>query len=488
MRYIAIDLGATSGRVILASVGAETVEMTEVGRFPNEIFETDGISYWNLPALWMSILDALKKVGDMGVSVASIGIDTWGVDYACVGADGKIIGTPVSYRDRNTSGEPQRYFQRALSANRVYDITGIQVMDFNTLFQLSTHRRMDLAALKQAKQLLFLPDALSFMMTGEAVTEYTIASTSQLLDVRTRDFSDEILQSVDLTRDRFPKMVYPGHRVGVLTKELSQFTGLGQVPVIAVAGHDTASAVAAVPATSNRPFAYLSSGTWSLMGVELKEPIVNEKARRYNFTNEGGIDSTIRFLKNICGMWILEQCRKEWTAQGIPCTHPQLMAEAEKEPHWRSLIFPDAPEFANPRSMIRAIVDYCAHTNQCVPHTPGQITRCIYDSLALRYLQVMEMLRDLVPESPECLHVIGGGSQNTALNQLTASVLEMPVIAGPVECTAIGNIMLQARAAGEVHSLRQMRALIARAFPTQTFQPQAIPGLQKAYKNFLTLK
>ncbi len=488
MRYIAIDLGATSGRVILASVGAETIEMTEVARFPNEIIEHEGISYWNFPALWMSILDALKKVGQMGVEITSIGIDTWGVDYACMGEDGKMMGTPVSYRDRNTEGEPLRYFERALSANRVYDITGIQVMDFNTLFQLSTHRRMDLPQLKQAKQLLFLPDALSFMMTGNAVTEYTIASTSQLLDVRQRDFSDEILKTVDLTRDRFPKIVYPGHCVGKLSKELASYTGLGQIPVIAVAGHDTASAVAAVPATTNHPFAYLSSGTWSLMGVELQEPIVNEMARRYNFTNEGGIDGTIRFLKNICGMWLLEQCRKDWQAQGINCSHPQLMAEAEKEPHWRSLIFPDAKCFANPRSMTRSIVEYCATTKQIVPHTPGQFTRCIYDSLALRYRQVMEMLKELAPEKPECLHVIGGGSQNTSLNQLTASVLEMPVIAGPVECTAIGNIMLQARAAGEVDSLRRMRALISRAFPTQKFQPQALPDLQKAYRSFLTLE
>ena len=327
-----------------------------------------------------------------------------------------------------------------------------------------------------------MPDALSYMLTGEMVCEYTIASTSQLLDPRTRELDGRLLQSVGLTREHFGRMVMPGTVMGTLTPEVQAMTGLGAVPVIAVAGHDTASAVAAVPAADEH-FAYLSSGTWSLMGIETKEAVINEKSYAYNFTNEGGVEGTTRFLKNICGMWLYERCRKEWT--DAPRSHAELQAEAMKVTPFQSVINPDDPCFANPPSMVEAIKDYCKKTGQHVPEGYAETCRCIFDSLALRYRQVFEWLKEFADFPITTLHIIGGGSLNEYLDQFTANSLGVEVLAGPQEGTAIGNIMLQAKASGIVGDIWEMRRIIARSITMKRFVPQDQDEWDAAYSRYL---
>ena len=426
----------------------------------------------------MHIIDGLKLVAHRGESIASIGIDTWGVDFVCVGKDGNLLRQPYAYRDPHTVGAPEALFSR-ISRSEVYGKTGIQIMNFNSLFQLDTLRRNHDSALEAADKILFMPDALSYMLTGEMVTEYTIASTAQLVNAQTRRLEPELLKAVGLSEKNFGRFVFPGEKVGVLTEEVQKITGLGAIPVIAVAGHDTGSAVAAVPAL-DRNFAYLSSGTWSLMGVETDAPVINAETEALNFTNEGGVEGTIRLLKNICGMWLLERCRLNWG----DTSYPELINEADACEPFRSLINPDDDCFANPADMEKAIAEYCRATGQAVPEKRGQVVRCIFESLALRYRQVLENLRSLSPRPIDTLHVIGGGSRNDLLNQFTANAIGIPVIAGPSEATAIGNVMIQAMAAGEATDVAGMRQLINRSIPLKTYQPQDTEAWDAAYIHF----
>lgn len=480
--FFAVDLGATSGRTILGTFTPQGLELKDVNRFPNHLIEVGGHYHWDIYELYRHILDGLKLAARMDdVQITSIGIDTWGVDFVCVGKDGGLIRQPYAYRDPHTTGAPEAFFTR-IPRKDVYGWTGIQVMNFNSLFQLDTLRRNNDSALEAADKILFTPDALSYLLTGEMVTEYTIASTSQMVNASTRKLEPALLEAVGLTEDNFGRFVYPGETVGTLTKEIQKITGLGEIPVIAVAGHDTASAVAAVPAL-DRNFAYLSSGTWSLMGVEVDAPVINEETETLNFTNEGGVDGTIRLLKNICGMWLLERCRAEW---GEP-SHPELIAEAQASEPFRSLINPDDALFANPANMEQAIRTYCLDHHQSLPETRGQVVRCIFESLALRYRQVLENLHSLSPRPVEVLHVIGGGSRNDLLNQWTANALALPVVAGPSEATAIGNVMIQALAAGTASDVVSMRQLINRSIPLKTFTPQDIEVWDAAYLQFKQL-
>jgi len=417
-------------------------------------------------------------VAHRGESIASIGIDTWGVDFVCVGKDGNLLRQPYAYRDPHTVGAPEALFSR-ISRSEVYGKTGIQIMNFNSLFQLDTLRRNHDSALEAADKILFMPDALSYMLTGEMVTEYTIASTAQLVNAQTRRLEPELLKAVGLSEKNFGRFVFPGEKVGVLTEEVQKITGLGAIPVIAVAGHDTGSAVAAVPAL-DRNFAYLSSGTWSLMGVETDAPVINAETEALNFTNEGGVEGTIRLLKNICGMWLLERCRLNWG----DTSYPELISEADACEPFRSLINPDDDCFANPADMEKAIAEYCRATGQAVPEKRGQVVRCIFESLALRYRQVLENLRSLSPRPIDTLHVIGGGSRNDLLNQFTANAIGIPVVAGPSEATAIGNVMIQAMAAGEATDVAGMRQLINRSIPLKTYQPQDTEAWDAAYIHF----
>lgn len=478
--FFAVDLGATSGRTILGTLSEGSLELRELTRFANPIIETGGHFYWDIYALYNEIIGGLKVVAREGVEIASIGIDTWGVDFVFVGKDGGLLRNPYCYRDPHTVGMMDDYF-RHVGKERVYDLTGIQFMNFNSLFQLYTLHEAKDSALEAAEKILFMPDALSYMLTGEMVTEYTIASTSQILNPRTKQMEQELLDVCGVQTSQFGRFVFPGTQIGVLSDEVQRQTGLGAIPVIAVAGHDTASAVAAVPAKDER-FAYLSSGTWSLMGVEVKDAIINAESFDKNFTNEGGVEGTTRFLKNICGMWLLERCRKEWAEN---YSYNELIDAALAVPSFRSLINPDAPCFANPTSMIDAIKGYCRDTGQLVPESFGEITRCIFESLALRYRQVFGYLQQMAAFPIEVLHVIGGGSRNNLLNQFTCNAVGVPVVAGPSECTAIGNIMLQAKAAGVVEDIAAMRRLIADSVETVIFVPEEDAVWDKGYEQYI---
>lgn len=482
--FFAVDLGATSGRTIIGTLTGGKIELEELTRFDNNLIETGGHFYWDIYALYFEIIKGLKLAAQRELPIRSIGIDTWGVDFVCVGKDGALLRNPLSYRDPHTFGMMEDYFERAIDKAKVYDITGIQFMNFNSLFQLYAMRKNNDSALAGAEKILFVPDALSYMLTGKMVCEYTIASTSQMLDPRTKQLDEQLLASVGLSRDNFGRMVNPATEIGVLTKEVQQLTGLGAIPVIAVAGHDTGSAVAAVPAKDEK-FAYLSSGTWSLMGIETRNAIINDLSYERNFTNEGGIDGTTRFLKNICGMWLYERCRKEWT--DAPKSHTELIAAAMEQPAFQSIINPDDPMFANPASMVEAIKDYCRQTGQHVPEGYAEICRCIFDSLALRYRQVFNYLREMASFPIEVLHIIGGGSLNAYLNQFTANSLGIEVLAGPQEGTAIGNIMLQAKASGDVGDIWDMRRIIAASIELKRFEPTDKDQWDNAYGRFLKI-
>lgn len=492
--FFAVDLGATSGRTIIGSMADGRLEQEEITRFPNNLIETGGHFYWDIYALYLEMIRGLKEVARRGLDIASIGIDTWGVDFVFIGDDGAILRNPMAYRDPHTFGRMEEYFEKVMDRQNVYDITGIQFMNFNSLFQFYAMQQDGNVAMKMAKEVLFVPDALSWMLTGEAVCEYTIASTSQMLDPRTGDLSEKLIESVGMKRSQFGRMVQPGTQIGVLTEEVQKMTGLGPVPVIAVAGHDTGAAVAAVPA-KNEQFAYLSSGTWSLMGIETKNAIINDRSYELNFTNEGGIEGTTRFLKNICGMWLYERCRKEFkdsTGEPLSASHQELQGSAMQVEAFRSIINPDDKAFANPPSMIEAIQTYCRETGQAVPETPAEICRCIFDSLALRYRQVFQWLKEFYlstgkPSSTiNVLHIIGGGSLNKYLNQFTADACGVEVLAGPQECTAIGNIMLQAKAMGLVKDIWEMRRIIANSVDLVAYHPSGDKATwDAAYEKYL---
>ena len=481
--FFAVDLGATSGRTIVGTLDDGKVILEELTRFDNNLIEANGHFYWDIYALYFEIIKGLKAAKQRDLCITSIGIDTWGVDFVCVAEDGSV-SQPIAYRDPHTFDAMDDYLENVMSKEKVYDVTGIQFMNFNSIFQLYAMKRAGNSALKNAQKILFIPDALSYMLTGNMVCEYTIASTAQLLDPRTGQLDPRLLASIGLTQSKFGRMVNPGDLVGALTADVQKQTGYGAIPVIAVAGHDTGSAVAAVPA-KNEKFAYLSSGTWSLMGIETKEAIINHISYERNFTNEGGIEGTTRFLKNICGMWLYERCRKEWT--DAPKSHPELIAEAMKQPAFQSIINPDDACFANPSSMIDAIQTYCKETNQHVPQGYAEICRCIFDSLALRYRQVFSYLTEMASFPIEVLHIIGGGSLNDNLNQFTANSCGVEVLAGPQEGTALGNIMVQAKAAGEVKDLWDMRKVIANSLYLKRFSPADKEIWDAAYVKYLKI-
>lgn len=481
--FFAVDLGATSGRTIVGTLDDGKVILEELTRFDNNLIEANGHFYWDIYALYFEIIKGLKAAKQRDLCITSIGIDTWGVDFVCVAEDGSV-SQPIAYRDPHTFDAMDDYLENVMSKEKVYDVTGIQFMNFNSIFQLYAMKRAGNSALKNAQKILFIPDALSYMLTGNMVCEYTIASTAQLLDPRTGQLDPRLLASIGLTQSKFGRMVNPGDLVGALTADVQKQTGYGAIPVIAVAGHDTGSAVAAVPA-KNEKFAYLSSGTWSLMGIETKEAIINHISYERNFTNEGGIEGTTRFLKNICGMWLYERCRKEWT--DAPKSHPELIAEAMKQPAFQSIINPDDACFANPSSMIDAIQTYCKETNQHVPQGYAEICRCIFDSLALRYRQVFSYLTEMASFPIEVLHIIGGGSLNDNLNQFTANSCGVEVLAGPQEGTALGNIMVQAKAAGEVKDLWDMRKVIANSLNLKRFSPADKEIWDAAYVKYLKI-
>lgn len=484
--FLAFDLGATSGRSVVGTLRDGKIEIRELTRFPNSFVELHGKCYWNLFGLYEHLKEGLLACANEGITPDSIGVDTWGVDIVPIGKDGSILGMPRAYRDPYTEGAQERFFE-IVPREEVYDKTGIQFMNFNTLFQIFAAVQEGYTPIIEAKQLLFMPDALSYMLTGKAICEYTIASTSQILNPRTAKLETSLLAAAGVDANIFPEIKLPGSVIGALTDALAEESRLGKVNVVAVAGHDTASAVAAVPAENER-FAYLSSGTWSLMGIETKQPIIDEASFRHNFTNEGGVDGTTRFLKNICGMWILEQCRREWEREGKKYSYPQIVEMAHSAEPFVSFINPDDASFANPHSMLKAIEAFCVRTGQPVPQNDTQIVRTIFESLALRYREVLDILEGMAPFAIDVLHIIGGGSKNRLLNQFTANAIGKRVLAGPSEATAIGNVMMQAVAAGAVSSLAEARQIIRASIETEEFLPQDSEVWSEAYQRFQSVK
>ena len=463
MTYLAIDFGGGSGRVIAGTItdekGEKKLTMQLVHRFQNRQVRLGNHVYWDFPALFEDMKTGLKKAAQLGLKVSGIAIDTWGVDFGFIDRDGNLVGNPVCYRDARTNGMAERFFAD-VDRTAHYAVNGTQVMEINTLFQLLSLKLADSPQLQIADKMLFTPDLFSYFLTGEANTEYTIASTSEMLDARKRDWDWQLIDSLGLPRHLFCPIVMPGTVRGRLRKDIAEETGLGEVDVIAVGSHDTASAVAAVPATDDeQPVAFISSGTWSLLGVEINEPILTEEARRAEFTTEGGIGGKITFLQNITGLWFIQRLMAEWKEEGDEQQYDILLPAAEKAVI-DTVIPVDDAAFQNPPSMQQAIIDYCNAHNLTAPTSKAETTRVVLQSLAAKYAEATSALNAMLPSPIKKLHIIGGGSQNKLLNRLTEEALGVPVEAGPVEATGIGNILTQALAKGEVSDIAEMRRIV----------------------------
>ena len=467
--YLAADFGGGSGRVIAGSLLQGKLELEEIHRFTNRQVKLGNHVYWDFPALFEDMKTGLKLAAQKGYHVKGIGIDTWGVDFGLIDKKGNLLGNPVCYRDARTDGMPDKVFQ-ILDAQKHYACTGIQVMPINTLFQLYSMKQHQDAQLEVARQLLFMPDLFSYFLTGVANNEYCIASTSELLDAQSRNWSVDTIRALGLPEHLFGEIILPGTIRGTLKEDIARETGLGIVDVIAVGSHDTASAVAAVPAVEN-PIAFLSSGTWSLLGVEVDEPILTEEARKAQFTNEGGVDGKIRFLQNITGLWILQRLMSEWKACGEEQDYDIIIPQAA-EAEIDTIIPVDDTIFMNPENMKNALIHYCRNHALQIPQNKAETVRCVLQSLAFRYRLAVEQLNRCLPAPIRQLNIIGGGSQNKLLNQLTADELGIPVYAGPVEATAMGNILTQAMAKGEIADLRELREIVTRSVTPQVYYPK----------------
>lgn len=467
--YLAADFGGGSGRLIAGSLLRGKLEMEEIHRFPNRQVRLGNHIYWDFPALFEDLKTGLRLAAQKGYAVKGIGIDTWGVDFGLIDRNGNLVGNPVCYRDRRTDGMPAEVF-RILDERKHYEVTGIQVMAINTLFQLYSMQKNREPQLEIARRLLFMPDLFSYFLTGVANNEYCIASTSELLDAKSRNWSEETIRALGFPEHLFGEIIQPGSIRGTLKEDIARETGLGPVDVIAVGSHDTASAVAAVPAVET-PIAFLSSGTWSLLGVETEEPILTEEARQARFTNEGGVGGRIRFLQNITGLWILQRLMDEWKARGEGLSYDTIIPQAAKV-GIDTIIPVDAPEFMNPENMENALMDYCRKHALHVPQTKAETVKCVLQSLAFKYRQAVEKLNRCLPSPIRCLNIIGGGSQNKLLNQLTADALDIPVYAGPAEATAIGNILTQAMAKEEIADLQELREIVCKSITPKIYYPK----------------
>ena len=471
--YLAIDLGAESGRVMSGRFDGQRLELDELHRFPNCTSLVNGTLFWDVLRLWNDISEGLGKAASLG-EVAGIGADTWGVDFALVDERGQMLSNPVCYRDARHDGYIERA-ARTVSKREIYQRTGLQFLGFNTLYQLLALKDQNPRELEQAQTLLFMPDLLHFWLSGQRRNEYSIASTSQMLDAKSRSWDEELLRRFDLPTRILAPLASPGEMLGTLRGEVATRLNLSaQTPVIAPASHDTASAIAAVPFHSNgERAAYLSSGTWSLMGLELAEPLVSDASFELGFTNEGGAFGTIRFLKNIAGLWLLQECRRDFLRRGNEFSYAQLAQLASDAGDDGSFVEPDEARFASPGEMPRKIADFCRETDQTIPQTEGKLARCCLDSLALKYRWTFEKLEFLAGHKLDALYIVGGGSQNELLNQLTSDCLGRPVVAGPVEATAAGNILVQAVARGEIVGLVQLREVVRNSFASKRFEPRA---------------
>jgi rhamnulokinase len=464
--YLAFDFGAESGRAVLAHLHSGVLTTEEVHRFPNEPVEYAGSLHWDVARLWFEVRKALACVQQR--RLAGIGVDAWGVDYALLGEHGELLQNPYHYRDRRTEGVMDDVF-RKVSKEEIYRTTGIQFMPINTLYQLFAAQRDTPLMLAAAKRLVTIPDLFNYFLTGNAVCEFTNATTTQLVDPVRRSWATNLMQHLGLRTDLPGPLIEPGTTVGTLLPSVAPNSQLAGTPVIAPGCHDTASAVAAISARDGT--AFLSSGTWSLLGTELDAPVLTPQALQANFTNEGGVNGTIRLLKNVMGLWMLQACRNCWSNHLQSADYRELVELAIQEPAFAHLVDPDDESFLRPADMSAAMADFCRKTHQPAPETPGALVRCVLESLALKYGVVMRRLEQLCGRRIEQIRVIGGGSKNRLLNQFTADATGRRVLAGPAEATALGNIAIQILATGEASSLQEVRAIVDRSFPTEAFEP-----------------
>ncbi len=480
---LAIDLGASSGRVVAGIYDGNRLELDEINRFSNEPVEGLDGWHWNLEGLFQHITQgigiAVRKYGD---SVVSVGADAWGVDYGLLDANGKLICAPFQYRDKRTQGMQEKAFQR-MPQSEIYQRTGIHSMFYNTLFQLLAENHYS-DRLEKAAQMLFMPDLVHYLFTDTCLIEKTVASTSQLFNSQTQLWEVDLIKAMGLPTRIFGNLVNAGTVLGELKHCVNKEIGSNKIKVITPAGHDTAAAVAGIPADISEP-AFISSGTWSLMGRELNVPVISEESFQEGFSNEGGVFGTTRFLKSIAGMWLLQECKRAWDLKGKPINYADLIAQAEVLPPFKTIIDPDAKDFRSPADMPDAIAAFSHRTRQITPRTFGEFTRTILESLALKYRQVKEALTRITRKPIDKIYVVGGGSHNNSLNQFTADALNCTVVAGPVEATSIGNIIMQLYALGAIRSLSEGRALIKRSFEPTIFEPQTPHLWDDAYNKFL---
>jgi sugar (pentulose or hexulose) kinase len=486
-QYIAVDLGAESGRVMLGSVSADKLALEEIHRFSNEPIEENDSLRWDLNRQICEVETGIAKaVKRAEGAIGGIGVDSWGVDFGLIGANGRLIENPCHYRDSRTNAMMGKAYE-LVSKREIYENTGLQFLQFNTIYQLLAMRLANSDVLAKAKNLIFIADLFAYHLCGRVYGEYTLLSTSQLMDMRTGQWSKTIFDKLSLPIEIMPDIVRPGTVVGQLTAGIAKKIGSDPIPVIAVASHDTASAVVAVPAGDNN-WAYLSSGTWSLCGVEVPEAIINDKSFEYSFTNEGGVENTIRLLKNIMGLWLVQECKRQWQKDEIGLSYAELTEMAQKAEPFAAYIDPDYGEFLSPGDMPREINNYLAQTGRKTIKDKGQLIRVILESLALKYRWAVEKIQDITGKTIDCLHIVGGGIQNELLCQFTADATGKSVIAGPIEATASGNILMQAKATGQIKTLAEARKIVRSSFELKEYQPQEISLWEEQYQKSLTIK
>ena len=487
-KMLAIDLGASSGRGIIGSFDGQRIDLKEIHRFSNDPVMTTGGFTWDTLRLLFEIKSAILKASHEEGGADTLGIDTWGADYGYIDAAGALLSNPYHYRDTRTDDVPEYVFRNIIPRSELYSLTGIQSMNFNTIYQMTADLRDRPWIVETADKMLNMPDILGYLLTGEMKSEYTIASTGALLNARKREFDFKLLERFGLPRRLFCDLVLPGTSLGSLLPSIESETGNTGVRVVKVASHDTASAVLSVPA-EDQDFLYISSGTWSLMGIESPEPILTEESMKYDFTNEGGVFGTIRVLKNIMGLWLEQESRRQWAREGKKYTFDELSAMADASEPLRSIINPDDLVFSPSGDMPRRICEYCARTGQHVPEGPGEIVRCIFESLSLRYRWTAEKLEKMTGRHYPVINIVGGGTKEEMLSQFAANASGRLVVAGPVEATALGNIAMQAISCGELSGLADARAAVRASFDAKEYVPDLSMKDQwdEAYGRFLTL-
>lgn len=483
-KVLAFDFGASSGRAIIGSFDGEKITLKEVHRFTNDPVDLGGTLYWDVLRLFYEIKQGIVKAKIVG-GFDSIGIDTWGVDFGLIDKNGRLLENPVHYRDKRTSGLVEESF-KSVPRQKMYDITGIQFMELNTLFQLISLKKQRPEMLERADKMLFMPDLFAYFLTGKMCSEYSIASTSQLIDINTRTWSKELLDAFGIKESLFAPLTEPGTQLGNLSKEICEECGVESVPVISVCGHDTQSAITAVPCESG-DFAFLSSGTWSLFGTELQKPIVNETSLKINITNEGGFGGTTGFLKNIIGLWLIQESRRQWQREGKDYSYADLEKLALSEEPFKCFIDPDAPEFVPQGNIPERVREFCRKTGQYVPESVGEIMRCIYESLAMKYRMTFEKLCECTGKDYPVIHVIGGGTKDGLLCRMTASSCGKTVKAGPIEATVMGNVAVQLMSDGTIGSISEARKAVAASESLKTYEPENTDEWIKAYESFVKI-